>query len=514
MQLIETELDGLIERVKEAKENGLSLTESDMDLVLQMLLSLSDLSEELTENDIKLHKLKKLAGIVKSSEKLLKKSKKLETPKVNEERIVEHKVCNHKIEGLSKGDICPECEKGKLYKYEPSISIRITGSTPLISTKHIRERLRCNACLAYFTAELPKEVVEDGGKDNMYTYSSKSIMSIYKYFGGMPFHRQESLGHIFGMPVSASTIFEQVEYVANAGNVIVNYLKKISSEAFSYQIDDTTNKILNAEVEMKPDRRTGKLRERTGVYTSGLIAQVENYKIVLFQTNIGHSGEFIDEILKNRKANAPPLIMCDALSRNRPSVTDNYHYTLCNAHARRQFFELEHVYPSKVAWVLSQYALIWLNDRKTNEENRLAYHKQHSLPVMIGIKSWCENELSSKQTEENSSLGKAMKYFINNFQGLTAFCHVESAKLDNNEMESTLKLVIRGRKNSLFFKTQNGADIADVLTSIIATCQKNNVNSFDFLTEIQKHSDKVHQKPQDWLPWNYKQTLNSLDNTH
>ena len=88
MQLIETELDGLIERVKEAKENGLSLTESDMDLVLQMLLSLSDLSEELTENDIKLHKLKKLAGIVKSSEKLLKKSKKLETPKVNEERKV------------------------------------------------------------------------------------------------------------------------------------------------------------------------------------------------------------------------------------------------------------------------------------------------------------------------------------------------------------------------------------------------------------------------------------------
>ena len=74
-----------------------------------------------------------------------------------------------------------------------------------------------------------------------------------------------------------------------------------------------------------------------------------------------------------------------------------------------------------------------------------------------------------------------------------------------------MKLIIRGRKNSLFFKTQAGADIADVLTSLIATYQKQSVNSFNYLNEIQKHSDKVRLKPQVWLPWNYMDTLSSME---
>ncbi len=74
-------------------------------------------------------------------------------------------------------------------------------------------------------------------------------------------------------------------------------------------------------------------------------------------------------------------------------------------------------------------------------------------------------------------------------------------------MESMLKLILRGRKNSLFFKTQAGADIADILTSLIATCQKQKVNSFHYLTEIQKHSHEVLKNPQNWLPWNYNDTL-------
>jgi hypothetical protein len=42
---------------------------------------------------------------------------------------------------------------------------------------------------------------------------------------------------------------------------------------------------------------------------------------VLFQTNIGHAGEWLDELLSRRSAQAPPpMIMCDALSRNFPTL--------------------------------------------------------------------------------------------------------------------------------------------------------------------------------------------------
>lgn len=525
-EIDEKELDALIERIKQAKADNLALTNSDIDLILEMLISFAHLSEQLSDNDITLHKLRKLAGLVSSSERFKNigedkkpkpdKEKKLESAKEKEKKVVEHVVCHHKLDGLSKGDTCPKCGKGKLYKYEPAVTVRISGNSPLTATKHIREKLRCNTCLAYFTAELPKEVKDDGGEDNLYTYSARAIMAIYRYFGGLPLHRQESINHLLGVPVNASTILDQVEYVSNSGNAIFNHLKKLAADAFSYQLDDTTNRILDAGKVMLPDRRTGKLKERSGIYTSGLIARTDDYKIVLFNTNIGHAGEFIDEILRDRNANAPPpVIMSDALSWNRPSVIKTYHLTLCNAHARREFYDLENYFPDKVKWVLEKYGKIWDNDKKChgkNPDEKQAYHKEYSLPIMEEIKTWCETMLETKEVEENSALGKAIKYFLNNYKGLSAFCDVAGAKLDNNEMESMLKLIIRGRKNSLFFKTQAGADIADVLTSLIATCQKQNINSFNYLIEIQKHSDKVRLNPENWLPWNYKVTLKNIEN--
>lgn len=516
-EINEKELDALIDRIKQAKADNLALTSSDIDLVLEMLVSFAQLSEQLSDNDITLHKLKKLAGLVKSSEKFKGNKDKTDKQKISKDKKpeIEHKVCHHKLEDLSKGDICQRCGKGKLYKYEPAITIRISGDSPLSSTKHIRERLRCNTCLQYFTAELPKEVVDDGGEENMYGYSCRAIMAIYRYFGGLPLHRQESINHLLGVPVSASTILDQVEKVSDAANPVFNYLKRLATDAGSYQLDDTTNRILEAGSVMIPDRKTGKPKERSGVYTSGIIAEIDDKKIVLFNTNIGHAGEFIDEILKNRNSQAPPpVIMSDALSSNRPSVIKDYHSSLCNAHARRLFYDLYNHFPDKVEWLLEKYSLIWQNDNKCSDktfDQRLEYHHEHSLPVMLEIKTWAESLIETKKVEENSAFGKAIKYFLNNYKGLTAFCHVANALIDNNEMESMLKMIIRGRNNSLFFKTQHGADIADVLTSLIATCQKQKLNSFHYLVEIQKHSEKVRANTEKWLPWNYKDSLKEIE---
>ena len=74
-------------------------------------------------------------------------------------------------------------------------------------------------------------------------------------------------------------------------------------------------------------------------------------------------------------------------------------------------------------------------------------------------------------SEENSSLGKEIRYLNNHFDGMTAFCRIPSAQLDNNKMENQFKRVIIDRKNTMFRKTHTGADIGDVITSLIATAQ-------------------------------------------
>jgi transposase len=67
---------------------------------------------------------------------------------------------------------------------------------------------------------------------------------------------------------------------------------------------------------------------------------------LLYRTNVGHAGEWLDEILSGRPATAPPpLIMSDALNRNRPSAVPDYRQALGNAHARREFVEGAHRFP-------------------------------------------------------------------------------------------------------------------------------------------------------------------------
>ena len=69
MELSEAELDALIERVEEAIAHQLSLSVEDLQLLLGALKSLAHMQERLADNSITLQKLRKLAGIVHSSEK-------------------------------------------------------------------------------------------------------------------------------------------------------------------------------------------------------------------------------------------------------------------------------------------------------------------------------------------------------------------------------------------------------------------------------------------------------------
>ena len=70
-------------------------------------------------------------------------------------------------------------------------------------------------------------------------------------------------------------------------------------------------------------------------------------------------------------------------------------------------------------------------------------------------------------------------------------------------MEAQLKMVARNRKNAYFYKTQAGAAISDVLTSVIATCVQAGTNPFEYLNAIQRHQAQVKANPRAWLPWNY-----------
>jgi hypothetical protein len=67
---------------------------------------------------------------------------------------------------------------------------------------------------------------------------------------------------------------------------------------------------------------------------------------------------------------------------------------------------------------------------------------------------------------------------------------------------SRLKAPILHRKNSLHDKTQRGADAGDAFITVIATCQANGVNPFDYMLAVVKNAEAAGQDPGKWTPWN------------
>ena len=410
---------------------------------------------------------------------------------------------------LKHGDRCPGCRKGKVYEQpEPRRLVRIVGQAPLTATLYELQRLRCNLCGEVYSAEAPEGIGED-----KYDESAAAMIAQLKYGTGMPFYRLEDLEQNLGIPLPASTQWEIVEEAAELIKPARDELIRQAAQGEVLHNDDTSMKVLALRRAI-----TEEAGERTGIFTSGVVSTAEGRKIALFFTGRQHAGENLAEVLKWRAAELPvPIQMSDALSRNAPKpiqlLVGN-----CLAHGRRQFVQITPNFPEPCRHVLETLGKVYHQDRLAREHGlsgveRLHFHQQHSQPVMNDLHQWLEAQLKENKVEPNSGLGKAISYMLRHWQALTLFLREPGAPLDNNLCERALKKAILHRKNSLFYKTLNGAEVGDLYMSLIHTCELNGANAFDYLTKLQRHTEDLAAKPADWMPWNYRAALErSLSN--
>jgi transposase len=415
---------------------------------------------------------------------------------------------------LTAGDTCPACGKGTVYEKAPGVLVRIIGQPPLGATIYELQKLRCHLCGEVFTAPAPEEAGE-----KKYDATAGSMIGLLKYGSGLPFNRLDGLQGHMEVPLPASTQWDIVRVVAANLAPAFDELIRQAAQGEVLHNDDTTVKILEL---MGPSGRHDALLgasgdvsvadERSGLYTSGVVALRGGHRVALFFSGRRHAGENLAEILKHRAETLPPPIqMCDALSRNLPSELQTI-LANCLAHARRQFVDIYDRFPEPCRYLLETLAIVYRNDatareRQLSPEARLHFHQEASGPTMQELHAWLTRQQGEKLVEPNSPLGSAIGYMLRHWNKLTLFLREAGAPLDNNLCERALKKAILHRKNSLFYKTRNGARVGDLFMSLIYTCQLNEVNPFDYLTELQRHADELAAQPQFWMPWNYRETL-------
>ncbi len=421
-------------------------------------------------------------------------------------------------ESFRAGDPCPECRQGTLYEKPPGVVVRIAGQPPLQAKIYQLQKLRCHLCGQVFTATAPAEA-----GSQKYDATAGSMIGLLKYGSGLPFNRLQGLQGNLEIPLPASTQWDVVQAVAGEIAPAFEELIRQAAQGDVLHNDDTTVKILElmgkrARQEALAGHAQGDQGQengpdqRSGLFTSGVVATCEGHRVALFFSGRRHAGENLANVLKLRvEGLAQPIQMCDALSRNLPRELQTI-LAHCLAHARRQFVDIYDRFPEECRYLLEALAVVYHNDalarqRELTPEARLCFHQQASHPTMQRLHDWLTRQLNENLTEPNSALGGAIRYMLKHWEKLTLFLRRAGAPLDNNLCERALKKAILHRKNALFYKTSNGARVGDLFMSLIYTCELNRVNPFDYLTQLQRHTEGLSAQPRLWMPWNYRQAL-------
>ena len=409
-------------------------------------------------------------------------------------------------ESLQGGDPCPSCLKGKVYvQKEPKRVVRVTGDSPLKAAVYEQERLRCNLCGTIFTATAPEGVGED-----KYDARAAAMIALLKYGSGFPFYRLAGLQEGFGIPLPPSVQWEIVRDAAKVIFPVYDEIIRCAAQGEVLHNDDTVAKILSLVGDTTPVEEGGK--ERKAVQTTGIVSMTGERKVYLFFTGKKNAGENLDRLLALRASDlGAPVLMCDGLAASLP---EQYRVILsnCLAHGRRNFVEVALQFPKECKHLLTSLGKVYKIDegcrkQAMSPQERLEEHQKLSQPIMGELKVWLEKQQNSKVIEPNSSMGQAVNYMIKRWDQLTLFLRVAGAPLDNNICERALKKAILHRKNSLFYKTEQGAMVGDMYMGMIHTARENGLSPFEYLVTLLEHAEEVKEDPSAWLPWNYRDNL-------
>jgi transposase len=421
-------------------------------------------------------------------------------------------------ESLRTGDTCPKCARGKVFRLkEPAPLLRIVGQAPLVATCWDCERLRCATCGILYTARAPEEA-----QGEKYDETASSMMALMRYGTGMPLHRLDHLQRNVETPVPSSTQWDVVHQRVHLVRPAYDELVRLAAQGHVLHNDDSYVRILDLMGKRRADLlAAGKLPDpdRTGLFTTAIVALVAAVgTIALFFTGRKHAGENLADVLRHRAADLPPPIqMGDALTRNLPKgheVKDSN----CIAHGRRKIVDEIDNYPAECRFVIERLSRVYKLDeeckaRGASDPERLLAHQQTSAPLMDEIHKGMNALLADKRIEPNSGLGEAFGYFLKRWDKFTLFLREPGAPLDNNICERALKMAIKHRNASLFYRSERGARVGDIYMTLIHTAELHLHNPFEYLTALQRNHKAVAASPADWLPWNYKHTLARLHPT-
>ncbi len=117
---------------------------------------------------------------------------------------------------------------------------------------------------------------------------------------------------------------------------------------------------------------------------------------------------------------------------------------------------------------------------------RYALHQERAVPRLEQFRVWLQSQQAHHggSVLPKSPLGEAITYAFHQWDALVVYTSDGDLAIDNSASEKALRRVALGRRNWLFCGSDNGGHTAAVLFSLIATCQRHQIESFTYLRDM------------------------------
>jgi transposase len=362
-----------------------------------------------------------------------------------------------------------------------------------VRPKYVRRDQRA---LPPVIAPAPERVAEHG----LAAPGLLAQLLVSKYCDHLPFYRQEQIfWQRHGVFLARQQMVQWTAQSVRLLSGISDCLKRQLQASPYVQVDETPVRYQDPS-----------LRGRCGqgyLWTALVPGQC-----VIYEWHASRAARCLDSLLGQGFAGK---LQCDGYRAYPAFVREHSAVDLlgCWAHARRNFFEAQDQAPRVAGWFLHQIGRLYrweaeLRESRAGPTLRQVLRSSHHRMVIERLHR-ALNKLQTRYLPQ-SPMGQALGYALNQWPLLERFLDHGEVEIDNNRVENAIRPTAVGKKNWLFFGSEEAGQRSAVMYTLIENCRLHGVEPYAYLKDVLERLPRTTNRQVDQLtPFNWKRARES-----
>ena len=335
----------------------------------------------------------------------------------------------------------------------------------------VRHKAMRKADNAIVTAPVPAEPLAK-------SYASASLLTeliIGKYADHLPFYRQIEMFKRLGIELRQPTIEGWFHGVADLMRPMYCRLRDYMLALDYLQSDESTVPVVDHE-------------KKRAVKGYMWLARSVIEPLVLFHY---HEGSRAQKVVLQFFRDFKGALQVDGYAAY--DILDKFEGIIilcCWSHARRYFERSLNHDKERAEYALDQIGMLYsietmADGRHLDYRQRASLRQELSYPIIRALEAWALNEAGSVLPK--SPIGKAIHYLLSHIRQLSRYVNDGRYKIDNNDIENSVRPLAVGRKGYLFCGNHDAAEDAAVIYTFMGCCKLAQVDVRKWLSYFLNH---------------------------